>query len=108
MKILTIFEQIILTSIHILKDEAFGISIRQKAKQISGKKIMYGALYNVLDQLYKKGYVIKTKYKPSPEEGGHARIYYSLTSEGEQALREAYTLQKTIWNHVPGLTKDIK
>ena len=108
MKILTIFEQIILTSIYTLKNEAFGISIRKKAKQISGKKIMYGALYNVLDQLYKKGYVNKTKYIPSPEEGGHARIYYSLTPEGEQALKEAYFLQKTIWDYVPGLTKDVK
>jgi DNA-binding PadR family transcriptional regulator len=97
MKILTMLEQIILASILILKEEAFGISIRKKARELSGKNIMYGALYNVLDQLHRKGYVTKTKRKPSPQEGGHIRIYYTLTPEGMTALEEVHALQKSIW-----------
>ena len=100
MKILTILEQIVLASILILKNDAFGISIRKKSRQLSGKNIMYGALYNVLDQLHRKGYVTKAKRKPLPQKGGHERIYYTLTSEGMAALQEAHALQKSIWAHL--------
>jgi DNA-binding PadR family transcriptional regulator len=103
-KVLTIFEQIILASILILKDDAFGITIRKKAQQLTGKNIMYGALYNVLDQLHRKGYVTKTKKKPVPSEG-HTRIYYTLTSEGMEALQEAYSMQKSIWDQLPEVIK---
>jgi len=104
-QVLTIFEQIILTAIMSLKEDAFGISIRKKAQLFSGKTIMYGALYNVLDQLYRKGYVTKIKKKPVPSEGSHARIYYSLTSAGRDALEDAYSLQKSLWEQLPHLGK---
>jgi DNA-binding PadR family transcriptional regulator len=107
MKTLTLFEQIILASIVTLKDEAFGVSIRKKAKQISGKSIMYGALYNVLDQLYRKGLVTKVKKTPSPLESGHTRIYYTATPEGLGALQQAYALQKSIWANLPDLTEGL-
>lgn len=104
-KVLTIFEQITLTAISSLGEDAFGISIRKKAQSLSGKNIMYGALYNVLDQLYRKGYVTKTKKKPAPSEGSHARIYYSLTTAGREALEDAYSLQKSLWEQLPHLGK---
>jgi DNA-binding PadR family transcriptional regulator len=107
MKALTLFEQIVLASIVILKDDAFGVAIRKKARQISGKSIMYGALYNVLDQLHRKGFVTKTKKTPSPLEGGHTRIYYTVTQEGLSALQQAYTLQKNIWTNLPDLTEGL-
>jgi len=107
MKTLTLFEQIVLASIVILKDDAFGVSIRKKARQISGKSIMYGALYNVLDQLHRKSLVTKQKTTPSPSEGGHARIYYKATTEGINALQHAYSLQKSIWANLPDLTQGL-
>ena len=106
MKILTVLEQIILASIKILGEDAFGITIRKKARQLSGKSIMYGALYNVLDQLHRKGFVTRSKRKPAPEEGGHSRIYYTVTPEGIKSLQRAYSLQKTIWDHIPDVTED--
>lgn len=104
-RVLTIFEQIILTAIMSLKKDAFGISIRKKAQLLSGKTIMYGALYNVLDQLYRKGYVTKIKKKPAPSEGSHTRIYYSLTELGREALEDAYSLQQSLWEQLPHLIK---
>ena len=68
---------------------------------------MYGALYNVLDQMYRKGFVTKTKHKPSAEKSGHARIYYTLTPEGVKALQTSYSLQKSIWDHLPELIEDL-
>lgn len=105
MKILTIFEQIILASIITLEGEAYGVSIRKRAKDLSGKSIMYGSLYNILDQLYRKGYVTRRKRKPTLDESGHEKIFYKVTPSGMKALQEAQAIQNAIWNSLPAYAK---
>jgi PadR family transcriptional regulator PadR len=106
LKILTIFEQIILASIITLKNNAYGVTIREKARGLSGKSIMYGSLYNILDQLCRKGYVTRTKKSPDSGEGGHERIYYTLTSAGIEALRKAQSIQKAIQESLPAFAEE--
>ena len=101
MKILTVLEQVIMTSILVLKDEAYGVAISRKAKELSGKTIMYGSLYNVLDQLHKKRYVTRQVKTPAPGEGGHERILYTVTGYGLRSLEEARALHDSLWANVP-------
>lgn len=105
MKDLTVLEQIILVSIISLEDGAYGLSIRQKIKALTGKSLMYGTLYNALDQLHRKGFIRKSK-KKSAETQGHGRVYYTVSTGGNRALKSAYRLQKAIWGSVPELLKD--
>ena len=97
MKQITILEEIILTTILRLKDEAYGVAIRQKVAELTDQDLIYGTLYNTLDQLFRKGYVKKIRGKPTPERGGRGKIYYSLTSKGIQALQESHKLHKRLW-----------
>ena len=106
MKELTLLEQMILAAIIALKDDAYGVSIRKKVGKMTGKRLMYGTLYNALDQLLRKGYVTKTKGTTSSERGGRPRIYYALTSDGENALRASYDLHCAIWESIPGFRGD--
>jgi DNA-binding PadR family transcriptional regulator len=106
MKELTLLEQMILAAIVALKDDAFGVSIRKKVEKLTGKRLMYGTLYNALDQLLRKGYVSKTKGKTSSARGGRPRIYYALTPSGKKALRTSYNLQLAIWKSIPGFLGD--
>lgn len=106
MKVLTILEQIILSAIVSLEDEAFGVAIRRKIKAITGKSIMYGTLYNALDQLMRKGYIKKTEGKQSAGRGVQGRVYYALTPAGRDSLLSAFELQKAIFGNIPDLVKD--
>jgi PadR family transcriptional regulator PadR len=106
MKVLTVLEQIILSAIVSLEDEAFGVAIRKKIKAITGKSIMYGTLYNALDQLLRKGYIKKTKGKQASGRGAQGRVYYALTTAGRNSLLSAFKLQQTIWANVPDQVKD--
>lgn len=108
MKGLTVLEQIILSAIYRLEDEAFGVAIRKKIKAFTGKSIMYGTLYNALDQLLRKGYVRKTEGKQTAGRGIHGRVYYALTPAGKKSLLSAFKLQKTIWANVLDLVKDLE
>jgi len=108
MKELTILEQIILSVIWSQKDEAYGVSIRQKVKTIAGKNLNYGTLYNNLEQLLRKGYVTKTQGESNPDRIGRPRIFYALTPLGEKVLREAYELHASIWKSIPDFTESVK
>jgi len=103
MKELTISEEIILTSIWRLKDNAYGVTIRKKVEEVTRRDIIYGTLYNTLAQLVRKGYVNKSRGMPTPERGGRSKIYYQMTSAGIKALQEARELQKLIWEELPDL-----
>jgi len=106
MKDLTLLEQIILAAIIALKEDAYGVSIRKRAERMTTKRLMYGTLYNALDQLLRKGYVEQSKGTTSSVRGGRPRIYYTLTMEGKNALRVSYNLQNTIWGSIPDFLGD--
>ena len=100
MAMLTINEQILLLAIWRLGENAYGVTIRDKVIEISGKKIVYGTLYNSLDKLVKKGYVRTTRGEPSPERGGRSKIYYMLTRDGATALRKSKELHESLWRGI--------
>ncbi|MFC1476889.1 PadR family transcriptional regulator [candidate division KSB1 bacterium] len=101
MKDLTIPEQIILTAIWRLNDNAYGVTIRKKVEEVTQKKLIYGTLYNFLDQLVRKRYVTKTRGMPTSERGGRSKMYYKLTPTGINALERARELQRSIWDGIP-------
>lgn len=108
MKKLTINEEIFLISIWHLRDEAFGLNIRSKIKDLTGNAMTFGTLYNTLDYLLRKGYVQAKKGRPSQSRGGHNKVYYSITSDGIRALQGARALQEKLWKGVPLQALDTK
>ena len=104
MKELTKAEETLLLAILRLKDNAYGVAIKQHIQKTTGKALPYGTLYFILEQLTKKGFVKRFTGESKPERGGRSRIYYSLTPEGSKALKHAYKMQQKIWNGFAELT----
>ena len=98
MKELTKAEETLLLTILRLKDEAYGVAIKRHIQKTTGKALPYGTLYFILEQLRNKGYVNRFSGESKPERGGRSKIYYTLTSDGHLALKQAYEMQKKTWN----------
>ncbi len=98
---LTRNEELILLSIWKLKDNAYGVTIRENFKQITGKTLNYGSLYNTLYLLVRRGFIESKKSSPVAKKGGRRKILYSLTTEGKKALQDAQKIQKKAWVDVP-------
>jgi len=79
---LTKNEEIILLSILRLKDNAYGVSIKNQIKKLTG------------------GLLIKREGMPVPERGGRRKIYYSISQSGKRALEEAYELKEALWDGI--------
>ena len=97
MKELSKAEEIVLLAIWSLGKNAYGVSIRRRIKEDTGKDYTYGTLYGVLRQLVFKGFIRKQLSDPTPEKGGRGKTYFSLTSEGVERLREAIAFHRRVW-----------
>lgn len=93
------FEQLVLTAILTLREDAYGITIHEKAGELAHPKaVSLGAIYVTLDRLEDKGLVASRLSDPTPERGGRAKRYYHLRGAGERALQEAAVTAKRIWD----------
>lgn len=93
------FEQLVLTAILTLGDDAYGVSIHAKAAELAKPKdVSLGAVYVTLDRLEDKGLVTSRLSDPTPERGGRAKRCYQLEALGERALQESAATAKRIWD----------
>lgn len=83
------FEQLVLTAILALDDNAYGVTIHARIEELAHRKITRGAVYATLDRLEDKGLIASWLSEPTAERGGRARRHYRLEKPGQQALRES-------------------
>ncbi len=103
MDLLTRREEIILLSVWKLKDGAYGMSIKDHVSQVTGKKWLFGSIYTPLEKLLEKGYLISEKGEPTPERGGRAKVFFILTGEGLDALKNLQKIYEFLWDDIPAL-----
>ena len=94
---LTKTEEILLIAIWQLKEDAYGVKIRQYVSNVIQKEFTYGNLYSALNQLVKKKYVLKTMGETIPERRGRRRIYYTVSPDGLKALKTAREMHERLW-----------
>jgi PadR family transcriptional regulator PadR len=93
------FEQLVLTAILALGDDAYGVTIQTKVAELSHPKtVSLGAVYVTLDRLEDKGLVASWLSDPTPERGGRAKRCYRLEALGERALQDSVVTAKRIWD----------
>src|SRR6476660_5954421 len=84
------FEQIVLTAVLALRDNAYGITIHVKVEGLTApKRVSLGAVYVTLDRLEDKGFVSSWLSDPTSARGGRAKRHYRVEAVGEQALQES-------------------
>ena len=98
MIILTRAEEITLLAVHKLKDNAYGVTIREQVYEDIGIHWAFGAIYKKLKKMKAKGYVAKITSKPLSERGGRSKYYYQLTSEGRETLQEIARVNASLWD----------
>ena len=95
------FEQLVLTAVLVLADNAYGVTIHEHVGTLaSPKRVALGAVYATLDRLEDKGLITSWLSAPTPERGGRSKRYYRLQPSGEHALRESVLMAKRICDRI--------
>lgn len=91
------FEQVVLLTVARLKEDAYGMAIRQEIADRTGREVGIGSVYSALDRMEAKGFISSTLGDPTPERGGRAKRYYRLERAGVLALEQAREMFASLW-----------
>ncbi len=83
------FEQVVLLAILRAGDNAYGVTIRAEIAACTDREPAPGALYTTLDRLEEKGMVASRMGDPTPQRGGRAKRYFTVTATGMAAVARA-------------------
>ena len=95
------FQEIVLLTILVLGENAYGVSIQDEISERTGRKVSRGALHTALTRLDEKGFISSEYGGATAERGGRRKRFYQVTNLGKSALEEAKTLRDELWNEVP-------
>jgi DNA-binding PadR family transcriptional regulator len=108
MDCLTRIEEILLLAVWKLRDNAYGISIREQVEKDTGASWLSGAIYAPLNRLKENGYVSARTAESQGEYGGRPRVYYTLTPRGRESLCDVQELTRGLWAGVPLLRGEVQ
>ncbi len=83
------FEQIVLLAILRLGENAYGVTIREEIIARTEREPSPGALYVTLDRLEEKGLVRSQFGDPTPQRGGRAKRFFSVSAKGVESVARA-------------------
>ena len=91
------FEELVLLTIAVLKDDAYGITIKENIEQRTDRSLSIGALHSTITRLEEKGFIKSWLGEPTQIRGGRRKRYFELTQSGKVALYEVKTLRDELW-----------
>jgi DNA-binding PadR family transcriptional regulator len=83
-------EQVVLLALLRLRDDAYGISIRDAIEARTGRSVALSSVYAALDRLTAKGLVRSWMGEPTAERGGRRKKHFALQPRGRAALARAH------------------
>lgn len=95
------FELLVLLALLRQGDEAYGVPIADAIAQSTGKQVILASVYNTLERLEEKGLVRSTIGDPTPQRGGRAKRYFSITTAGLREVRAAKKALTVLWRGIP-------
>lgn len=94
------FEELVLLSVLVADDDAYGVSIQRILESEAGRPVLLGPIYTALDRLSQKDLVKSELGQPSPVRGGRRKRLYELTPAGIAAVSEARRVREAMWAKV--------
>ena len=95
------FEEIVLLTVAILHDEAYGIAIINEMETRLHRKVSIGALQTVLRRLEKKSFLTSKFGEKTKIRGGKRKRFFSLTLYGKKVLTEVKEQRMDLWSALP-------
>ncbi len=102
------FEELVLLTVGILGEGAYGVAIKTELEKQANRKISIGAVHASTNRLEEKGYLESEFGAKTKERGGKRKKYYTVTIYGQKALKTAMDLRKRMWAQIDPSAFSIK
>lgn len=97
------FEELVMLTCALLKDEAYGINIVQEIKVRMDRSVNLSSVHVTLYRLEDKGYVTSIFGGATAQRGGRRKRIFQLTSLGVKLLQDINEKRQSLWSLIPEL-----
>ncbi|MFY0688250.1 MAG: PadR family transcriptional regulator [Cyclobacteriaceae bacterium] len=97
-------EELILLLILLLKDEAYGLAIRNALKSEARRNVTIGAVHGTVNRLEKKGFIESTLGGATEVRGGRRKRIFNVTASGQSVLKKSQDVKVGLWQKLPELS----
>ena len=97
------FEEVILTMVAALQQEAYGAMIAEEIESRLKRSVKLSAVHVTLYRLQDKGLIDSHMGGGTNERGGRRKRLYTITDAGMAALRDVQEKRLLLWKMVPEL-----
>ncbi len=94
------FEEIVILTIAILGENAYGVKIMEEIENQSGRRLSISAIHATLHRLEKKGLVNSRMGGATAERGGRRKRFFSVNQAGVRIMFETNHLRQQLWQQV--------
>jgi PadR family transcriptional regulator, regulatory protein PadR len=94
-------ELIVMLAVLRLGHEAYGVPISSEIARKTGREMLQGSVYAILERLESKGLVTSRLGEATAQRGGRAKRYFALTAEGHREVRETQRALQALWHGLP-------
>lgn len=102
------FEEIVILTIGVLYNEAYGVAIKKEIESRLSRKVSMGALHTALNRLEDKGYVRSHDGEATEERAGRPKRYFQITALGKRAMEYSKTTRDELWRAIPKMALNVK
>ena len=95
------FEEIVLLTVGILYEDAYGLAITDEIEQRTGRNITISSVHKALNRLESKGFLTSRMGGATEERGGRQKRLFSITAYGKKALNDARDLRNNMYEAIP-------
>ncbi|MEB2782401.1 helix-turn-helix transcriptional regulator [Algoriphagus sp. C2-6-M1] len=99
-------EELVLLTVGILDQEAYGVAVLEEIKNQTGRKVNISAIHTVLNRLEEKGYLKSYMGGATEERGGRRKRLFTLSATGRSAIEEVKNLRNKLFDQLPPLALD--
>lgn len=91
------FEELVLLTIAVLGEEAYGVLIQKSIEERSNRAVSIGALHSTITRLEEKAFLKSWVGGATKERGGRSKRYYEITQAGKRAVAETKNMRDELW-----------
>ena len=101
------FEEIVILTIAILHNGAYGVSIKNEIESRLARTVSMGAMHTALVRLEEKGYIKSLDGEATEERLGRPRKYFQITALGKKAIAYSKSTRDELWKAIPRIVLEV-
>jgi len=102
------FEEIVMLTVAILYDNAYGVSIKKEIESRLNRSVSVGALQSALKRLEDKKFLESVDKDATQERAGRPKRFFKITALGKEAMEYVKETRNSLWSSIPSISLDVK